>query len=255
MAPNTAEESKALVTRTDQALAKAEAPAYLDKYKGDRRGSENVEMDDLLIPRLQVAQDGMTPQLKRTSENFNPDLKAGDLFNSVTGEIYGASATVIPLFFFKNFIKFKPMADGGGVVAMYDKAADVPFVDLAWKDGKPPAVTEFKNRMCLIADRDGQPTPIVVSFKSTGVKAAKQWNNQILDTGRPAFMRQYKLYSEVKRKGDMAWFIIKTTPLEFVPEAAVQAMESEFNRLKAGGYKIDTSGIEEEASTKDESAF
>lgn len=251
----TSVENTDLVKRTDQALAKAEAPAYLDKYKGDRRGSEGVEMDDLLIPRLQVAQDGMTPQLKRTSENFNPDLKAGDLFNSVTGEIYGDSATVIPLFFFKNFIKFKPMADGGGVVAMYDKTADVPKEDLVWKDGKPPAVTEFKNRMCLIADRDGQPTPIVVSFKSTGIKAAKQWNNQILDTGRPAFMRQYKLYSEVKRKGEMAWFVVKTTPLEFVPEGAVALMEAEFNRLQAGGYKVDTSGIEEEATAPTESAF
>src|SRR5271155_4629731 len=99
----------------------ATIPEHLRADVGNRDGKDNVGQGDLLIPRLSLAQ-SMTPELKRTNENYNPDLEEGQFFNSVTGEIYGDSVTVIPLHFFKQYIQF---AEDRSIVKIYDNG-EVP---------------------------------------------------------------------------------------------------------------------------------
>lgn len=256
----TAEDSsKALVTRGDQTLANI--PEHLKARLGDRTGSEDVGRDDVLIPRLSIAQEGMSPQLKRHNENFIPGLEPGQLFNSVTGEIYGESATVVPLFFFKNFIEFVPMNQGGGVTAMYNDIREVAPEKLKFgKDGTtgatiPPVVTEFKNRMCLLVREGQKPLPIVVSFKSSGLKAAKTWNSLIMSTNLPAFARAYTLKVTQKIKGQQSWYVLGVAPGEFVPEEFFNGAQKYFDQLKTDGFKVDTTGIEAEAKSDEDIPF
>lgn len=232
-----------LATRDkDQALAAL--PEHLRNRVGDMSGMEGVGKDDLLIPRLCVAQ-STSPQLNKASENFIRELRQGDIFNSVTSKIYGEKVVVVPLFFFRNFIKFIPMDDGGGVAAMYENIGQVPPEELAWKDGKPPSTTEFKNRMCLVFDGEGAQDLAVVSFKSTGMKHAKQWNSMIQLLRLPAYARSYTLTSKQKTKGSQSWYVLVPTPGEFVPHEFFVKAEEYFHSLRDGGYKVDTSGIDE----------
>ena len=229
-------------------------PEYLRDQVGNQAGSEDVGRDDVLIPRLALAQDGMSPQLKKAHESYIPGLQAGDLFNSVTGEIYGAKVQVVPLVFFKNFIEFVPISAGGGVKQMYNSMEEVPPEKLQFtrnekNESVSPDVTEFKNRLSLLLHADGrQPELIVVSFKASGLKAAKKWNSLIKATNLPAFARSYILSVVNKVKGQQTWFGLDVMPDVFVPAYFFAQAKAHFDNLGRGGYKVDTTGLESDAN-------
>ena len=242
-----------LATRTSGSLAVV--PEHLKKYVGVQDAENEIVQDDLLIPRLAVAQAGMSPQLKKSNELFIPGLDAGQLFNTVTNEIFGEEALVIPLFFRKNYIEFA----GGGVlkvVNIYDNINEVPPGDLDWggldDKGKkiPPKVTEFKERMCLVQTESGWQ-PIAVSFKKGEIKFSDQWNSQIkfakLADHLPCYAHTYKVMPKLKQYGEGKESFVKTvTPHGFTPEDIFNDAQAYFEQLSKGGYTVDTTGIEPE---------
>lgn len=252
-----------LATR-NQGGALAVVPEHLKKYVGVEDAENNVTTDDLIIPRLSVAQDGMSPQLKKQNELFIPGLEAGQLFNSVTNEIF-ESAVVIPLFFTKNYIQFA----GGGVlkaVAFYDTSAEVPAGDLDWgpadeKTGKgtPPRVTEFKNRMSLILSKTGIWQPITVSFKKGEIFFADQWNSQIkfskMEDRLPCFAHTYKVTPKLKTDGSKSWYVKTVAPNGFTPAEIYNQAASWFEQLSKGGYTVDQSGIEADTVESADTSF
>jgi hypothetical protein len=230
-------------------------PDHLKQFQGVEDAEANVGRNDILIPRLAVAQAGMSPQLKKNHELFIPDLEEGQLFNTVINEIYGDTATVIPLFFTKNYIEF----EGGGVLKvknMYQDISQVPKGGLDWsfEDGQrvPPAVTEFKNRMCLILSGSGSWQPIVVSFKKGENKFSDQWNSQIkfarLADKLPCFAHTYTITSKIKTDGNKSWYVKVVSPLGFTPENIFAQANEYFNQLSQGGYTVDTTGVEPEST-------
>ena len=251
--------TQAIELQTKQSLATV--PAHLQKFVGIADSEREVGREDMLIPRLAVAQAGMSPQLKKNSELYIADLEEGDLFNTVTNEIYGKSALVIPLFFTKNWIEFAP--NMGGVLGKYSNIAEVPKGGLDWgrdeEDGSPtpPRVTEFKNRMCLIQTEAGYQ-PIVVSFKKGEVKFSDQWNSQIkfarMNDGLPAFAHTYTITSKLKNKGQQSWYVKTVVPEGFTDAATFASAKSYFDQLNKGGYKVDTTGIEHDAKESTDDA-
>lgn len=210
-------------------------------------------MEDLLIPRLCVC-NSLSPQRNKQHESFIKGLEEGHLFNSLTGQNYGDDATVIPLFFFKNYIKFKDIKDGGGVLAQYGRREEVPDEELSWNNptGKP-LTTEFKNRMCMIDTGEGNWQPIVVSFKSTGMKDAKKWNSLINMIPLPAYARVYKLVSSPRTKNNNSYFGIAVQPAEFVTKEVLDSAKALFDSLQSKGYKVDDSGLDREEAADDTS--
>lgn len=246
--------SKALTTTTKESSL-AIVPAHLKQYVGMEDSEREVGREDMLIPRLAVAQAGMSPELKKNNELFIEELKEGQLFNTVTNEIYGEKATVIPLFFSKNWIEFAP--NMGGVMGQYSDVSELPKDGLQWgrdDEGKPvpPRITEFKNRMCLIKTEAGYQ-PIVVSFKKGEVKFSDQWNSQIkfarMFDGLPCFGHSYTITSKLKNKGTQSWYVKTVAPDGFTPENIFGQAKSYFDQLHQGGYTVDTTGIE--ADTKE----
>lgn len=233
----------------------AVVPDHLKAFQGTQDAEANVGRNDILIPRLAVGQAGMSPQLKKNHELFIPDLEEGDLFNTVTNEIYGEGAVVIPLFFTKNYIEF----EGGGVLKvknLYKDISEVPKGGLDWsyENGErvAPAVTEFKNRMCLIRSGSGGWQPIVVSFKKGENKFSDQWNSQIkfarLADALPCFAHTYTVTSKVKTDGNKSWYVKTVAPLGFTPENIFTQAKEYFEQLSQGGYTVDTTGVEPEGT-------
>lgn len=242
--------SEALATRGNTALANM--PEYLKTQVGNRAGLENTDQTDLLIPRLVVTQQ-LHPQLKKSNENFIPGLEIGDIFNSANSRVYGAQVTVVPLYFFKQYIEFKPIEEGGGIVAQYTHAEDVPNKGLEFGTGEKgrPRVTEFKNWMCLLISKDEKPEPIVVSFKSSALKDCRRWNSFIRSTSLPAYAKYYTLDSIAKSKGSLEWNAFKITPGEFVPQDFFKSAEAFFGQLQARGAKMDTTGMTDATDNPD----
>jgi hypothetical protein len=232
----------------------ANVPKHLQQFVGGADAENEVGMEDMIIPRLGVAQAGMSPQLKKQNELYIEDLEAGQLFNTVTNEVYGEEVELIPLFFTKNWIEFAP--DMGGVLGQYKTAEELPADALVWgrdADNKPvpPRVTEFKNRMCLIRSTiSGNYEPILVSFKKGEVKFSDQWNSQIklfrAADKLPCFGHTYTVAAKLKHTAKGEHYVKVTAPAGFTSEVIFKSAQDYFNTLKKGGYTVDTTGIESE---------
>jgi hypothetical protein len=114
-------------------------------------------------------------------------LQVGEIFNTVTKEVYGDSVQVIPVWFSKNRILFdkdwkiecsSPDGVKGGKIEPV--CADCEYSKWgSGKDGVGFACTEFRNFAVLVVQEDGSSTLASVSFKGTSSGTAKTWLNMI----------------------------------------------------------------------------
>ena len=156
--------------------------------EGDEGGSgiENVTGSDQLVPRLQIAA-GTSKQVMKGHEKHIAGLQVGEIFNTVSKEIIGDAAKVIPVWYSKNRILFdkdwkiecsSPNGIDGGKVS--PECSGCEYSQWAsGKDGVGFACTEFRNFAVILLDADGMPTLASVSFKSTSSGMAKTWVNMI----------------------------------------------------------------------------
>ena len=190
-----AEEKKDALATQAPTGALAPAPDYFDK--NDQRGLEGTTQSDVNIPRLALAQ-ALSPQVTEGDPRCIPGLKVGDLFNSVTGQIYGKEVFIqvlrkMPL----RAMEFFDIDSGGGV-----KDANVPLNDprLKWgnsgnkKDDKPKA-TLFRDFICVILPSREM---ISLSFKSSGLTVAKTLWGLVVMRNRPVFAGRYRITTGVK---------------------------------------------------------
>lgn len=149
-------------------------------------GNEGIGRDDILMPRLGLAQK-MSYEIDATNQNrYIEGLKFMELFNSVTKKNYGTG----PLHFVvlrrddPRWIEFNPLEEGGGI-----KDRDVPPDDprTQWVNGEKPVATMFYDFIVLLlTDFDPQEplqNVIALSLKSSGIKAAKHLNFLIQQRG------------------------------------------------------------------------
>jgi hypothetical protein len=172
----------------------APAPDYIPK---SRRGFEDTLQTDLMIPRLALAQ-AMSPQVTDGDPARIENLKVGDLFNSVTGQVYGREVFVqvlrkMPL----RAMEFRPVDAGGGVVD-----PDVPLGDprLKWgntgdKKADKPQATLFRDFLAVVLP---QREIIALSFKSSGITAAKNLWGLATMSNRDCFAVRLRISTGVK---------------------------------------------------------
>ena len=241
-----------------QPSALAEVPEFLRTQIGNQAGMENVEQGDLLLPRLGLCQ-ALSPQKRKTHATYIEGLKEGELFNTVTKEIYGESLEVVMLFFFKNRIKYFPIDDGGGIDCISVNGVDGGRISPdgcsickfsqfgnGQKDDEhgndSPLCTLYHNYMAFTLGE--VPTPIALSFKSTGLTKSKQMLANIRMTRLPMYAKKYTIEVVTVTKGDQEWYEKKITPTEFVSAEVFAEMEKQFNMLKSMNIKVDTTGEE-----------
>jgi len=236
----------------------AGALALPDYLNDGQDQAEQLEQNDLLMPRLGQAQ-ALSPQLKKTNEAYAPGLEVGDFFNTATGEVYGREVLVVPVKYFKQYIEFTPIDQGGGLVAQYADVSEVPPEDLKFgPNGEKPKVTEFKNRLCLLVRADGGAEPIVVSCKSSGLKTMKQWNTKILQgVGNPpvpcsAIKQLWKLVSTTRSNGQQEWEGFKVEQAGFTPAAVYPKAKDFLALLQDKVITVDTAGLADEQKAEGE---
>jgi hypothetical protein len=235
-----------------------EIPDFLRGQKSSHQdGMENVESGDLLLPRLGLCQ-SLSPQRRKSAPEYIVGLEEGQLFNTVTKEIYGESLEIIMLFFFKNRIKYFPIDDGGGIDCISANGIDggrISPVGCAscrfstWGNGAtddehgndPPACTLYHNYMAY-PPQDEIPGPIAISYKSTGISASKQLLAKVRLTQLPMYAKRYVVEVVTARSGDNEWFEKKITPLGYVDQNTMASMKELFNQMKDANIHVDTTG-------------
>jgi hypothetical protein len=221
-------------------------PDFLKKGQG--RGQENVTHQDLIIPRLEVVQ-SLSPARDKRHQDYIEGAEEGQLYNSVTRELYGEDVTVVPVFFLKEWLVWKDRKKGGGFRGAFANKTDA---QLAIKDLKDPktgkledpddyAIVDTNQMFCLLLTPEGNQQ-IVISMAKSKAKVARKWNSLIQLSGDDSFAKAYVVESvqEANAAGEN-YFNIKVSPKGYVSEAIYTEAEKLYELLKAGGATADRS--------------
>lgn len=223
---------------TDESLDLTSAPDFAEKSTD---GMEHLTKDDILMPRIGLAQQ-MSPELVEGDAKYIDGLKIGNLFNTVTKQIYGNTLlfTVIRMDP-PRYVEFIPREAGGGI-----KDPNVPANDprTQWgANGEKPLATKFYDFLVML-----QPSREIValSFKSTGIKAARQLNGLVAARNRVMFAGVFKIVTKMTQNtkgrfaiyemGNAGWIIDKR-----IYEYAKQLHEGLANK----DIKIDREGLDD----------
>ncbi len=229
-----------------------ELAALAEQYAG--QGSEEMGQLDRQTPFLGLIQ-GLSPQLKRDKEQYIAGAALGDVFNSVTRELYKPEdgVLVIPVLWQKVYNVWIDRDEGGGFLGSYrDPACTDPiFVSPVGAEGtdKTTAVVETVNWWVLARSADGTWLPAIVSMKVTQLKASRKWatlvtidqNKHAPKPGVPApmFLSAYKLASVGETNQSGEFYNWKAERVGFATPALIKAAAELLRLIRSGALKAD----------------
>lgn len=161
-----------------------------DYIKDSRLGVESITKDDMLVPRLALAQ-ALSPEVTEGDPRMIAGMKPGDLFNSVTKQNYGREVFIQIIRKDRlRAMQFNAIEDGGGVLD-----PDVPLDDdrCHWHGNNKPEATVFRDYLSVILP---SRELIALSFKGSGIKVAKQLNGLIALRGADIFAGIYRITTD-----------------------------------------------------------
>lgn len=166
------ENSISKIITADDLVGTEERPKSLI---GDLSGTEGIQADEIRLPRLAIAQ-GLSDQMMPDNSLYIPNLKLFDMFNDLTGDIYGRGPIrFIPIRRDVRRIEFVPRNEGGGIVDMNVPPGDPRLHWTQGEDGRgiPPVATTFDEYVSMLLLPGKLPEPIVISIKHTN-----KWNRR-----------------------------------------------------------------------------
>lgn len=246
------------IAKQNGETAVAVRPDYLKK--GDIRGAEDLDRNDIQLPRIALAQ-GLSPQIQKGDPKYIPGLELGDMFNTLTGEVFGQG----PIEFTvvrrdkPRYVEFNPLERGGGV-----KDPNVPADDSRTQfgpNGEKPVATKFFDYVILMLPLNGEnplSTLIALSMKGTALKVARQLNTLMKFRNAPIFAGKYTLTAGTAKnsKGTFATYVIKNSEATdaatapgnpgWVSPGTFAAAESVYENIKDRELVIDREDVVEE---------
>ena len=152
-------------------------PAFLQKDVV--RGSEEVGMDDITIPRIGLIQD-LSPQIKKTKPEYIEGAEVGMFYNNVTKELYGKDMTIIPVYCKKEWVVWKLRKHGGGFVGAAPTEQEA--VQLLKESGEAAdqcEIIDTHQHFVLVLGGDGNWTEAVISLQKGSSGASRQFNSMV----------------------------------------------------------------------------
>ncbi len=184
------------LAKSDTTVTLAPAPDWMPK---SRRGFEDTTQNDIMIPRLGLAQSN-SPQVTDGDPARIPGAMPGDLFNSVTNQPYGKTVIVqvirkMPL----RAMQWRSIDDGGGIID-----PNVPIGDSRLEWGTSGDKKKDRPLAMLYRDFLARILPsgelIALSFKSSGISAAKTLWGLATTSNRDCFSVQLRITTDTKLK-------------------------------------------------------
>lgn len=226
-------------------FAQESVPDYI-KQNG-ARGSEEVKSSDMILPRLEIVQ-SQSPIKEMPGME---DVRDGQLFNSVTSEVYGELVYFVPIYFKLEYLIWKHKDVGGGFGGSFpsEDAARIKFKQMIADD--PELIGQTKNGQDKLAIVDtpvhyglkitpeGQIEQIVISMPKTKAKISRKWNAMIQIAGGDRFGRVYKIssFTDENKKGEkFKNFVVQ--PAGFAPKAVYEQAEQIYETFRAGGMQV-----------------
>jgi hypothetical protein len=230
-------------------------------------GMDAISTDDMQIPFLRIIQP-LSPEIKKNDPKFIKGASAGDMFNTVTGQLYDGEkgCVVIPCGYTVKYLEFGLRTSGGGFMGELDP--NDPDVSKTVRDGPAellPSGNELvrsAQHLVLIIDPEtGVTQQAICDMKKTQLKVSKRWNTQMKMTkyqgpkgmfSPPMWGTAWRLtvVSESNDKG--SWFnysVENVNPTE-VPQSAFAEAKDFFQSFRAGEVRTAAGTADEVASTQ-----
>lgn len=233
-------------------MEKGQVPDYIKQSK-ESRGSEDVGMDDLVIPRLELVQ-SLSPCRDKDDPAYIPGAEEGMLYNNVSRELYGDKVYIIPVIFKKEYLIWKDRNQGGGFRGAYKsmEEANQVIVDLVnkGKDGGDPdgslTVNDTAQHLCLIMKPDGKTEEIAISMSRSKMKVSRQFNSLIRMNGGDRFSRVY-LVEGVKDENDKGekFKNLRITTAGWPSQEAYKTAEDLYNAIISGERELNINADQE----------
>jgi len=218
-----------MTKKQEIATTSEQLPAYMQRESV--RGQENVGVEDLSIPRLDVIQ-ALSPQRKKSDPAYIEGAEEGLLFNSVTQMLYGAAVKFVPVYFRKEWLVWKDRDSGGGFNGAFSTKTE--GMQVAGELGNDYEAVETAQHFGLIVHDDGTLEEVVISMSRSKMKASRQLNTLAKMIGGDRFSSAYEVSAiEVNgEKGD--YYSLGIKRLEFVDEVTYRAAEQCYDSISAG---------------------
>lgn len=221
------------------AMVVDEMPDYLRNQQHAARGSENVGVEDLAIPRLEIVQ-GLSPAIKPQDPGYIPGAKMGDLINSVTRMNYGGQVAVVPVYFQKQWLVWKDQNKGGGFFGAYNTPHEAAqAAEEAGGEAGFIQVIDTPQHIVLVLDlANGKASEMIIPMPRTKAKISRQWNSMIKLIGGDRFSRVYMIgsASEKNDKGDYYNYTVAQSG--FPQQSVYKQAEALYNSFATGERKV-----------------
>lgn len=162
----------------------------------------NYSQEQMTTPFLNIL-NALSPQVTRGKAEFIKEAQVGQLFNTVTKELYdGEKGINLILSSFKeSFIEWIPRNEGGGFVGEYDVMTGVKAItetdvnfNAVIQTGSPVGtpghwLVQTHTRLgAIVSDDHSSWSPVVLSLSNSGLKASKNLNarHKLMDWKNPA---------------------------------------------------------------------
>jgi len=252
MSKSTAVAAKAPATSTALTLADMDLEAFANM------GMEEMTAEDLSVPYLRILAQ-LSPQVNKRDGAYVQGAEAGMIYNTVSSEVFDGEkgVLVVPCYFNRRLVEWKPRASGGGLVASYD--GNHPIKDTTQKNDRYEDVLPNGNILSdtaqffvLLLHPTQGPQRCLITMTSTQLKKAKTWNTTLKSMqamGKngmytlPAFANVFRLRSVEERNDKGSWFGWSISHERFVDyegtEKFLLGMGREFSMsVRAGDVKV-----------------
>jgi hypothetical protein len=193
--------------KTDLTVSNTQVPEFLkDKINTEGRGNENVSVDEMTVPRLELIQP-LSPCRNKKEPSYIEGAEDGMLYNNVTRQLYGEEVLMIFGAFKVEYLLWKERKKGGGFYGAYTTMEEAnAAIRALGEDSQGVEAQKTHQHYGLILDpQTGRPQPIMLSMPRTKLKVSKRLNSVISMQGGDRFSRVFKIYTvqEKNKKGDI----------------------------------------------------
>ncbi len=242
----------------------------MQKYEeGEGRvtfGQTDLEPGDIIMPRVKIVQ-----AMSAEAQTEKKPAKVGDLFNTLTGENFGAELKFIPLFPFKQRIFIsrperrddieavlgQPLTEGDGLKCrsfdMFQGNGD-PGLECnecplsRWRQDKPPICSETYNVAAMTELGD----LVILSFSKSSAKVGKRLFSMLRLRHEAPWTRVFEMTTR-KTQNDRGTFAVPdvTITSDATPPELLKVAQKYVKDLQGRAIDI-TPDIEEEPAPANE---
>lgn len=127
--------------------------------------ADNITSQDLRLPRVALLQP-LSPQVQNEGDKY----KQGMFIDTLTQDVLSTPIVFVPVFIFKNVIKWKPRAEGGGMIYKTLTPTPEQLKECQFDGSNKPTADMYINAVCMV---EGFETPLIISFCKTSLKAGQ----------------------------------------------------------------------------------